>query len=134
MVTVRHDLTDPSSGAGMVRISDGSDHRFIWPVHLSGWESMGWQLVVGATGSGAGTTGPAVVEPVEIEQLTEQLTEQVVAPKSATTKTTKTRASKSVVSEPGAVASVPVAPVDSGPLVLDPGAEGGSELADDLLI
>ena len=88
---VRHDLADPSSPAGMVRISDGRSYRFIWSVHLSGWESMGWQVVAGV---------PAVVEPLG--------TEQVVAPKTATTKTTKTRASK----EP----SVPVAPVDSEPL------------------
>jgi hypothetical protein len=28
----------------MVRIVLGSSHRFIWPVHLGGWQSMGWQL------------------------------------------------------------------------------------------
>jgi hypothetical protein len=28
----------------MVRISAGADHRFIWPVHLGGWQSLGWQL------------------------------------------------------------------------------------------
>ena len=28
----------------MVRISAGAEHRFIWPVHLGGWQSLGWQL------------------------------------------------------------------------------------------
>jgi len=27
-----------------VRISAGAEHRFIWPVHLGGWQSLGWQL------------------------------------------------------------------------------------------
>jgi hypothetical protein len=45
MVTpVRHDLNDPAIPEGMVRISAGAEHRFIWPVHLGGWQSLGWQL------------------------------------------------------------------------------------------
>ena len=41
---VRHDLTDPAIPEGMVRIALGSRYRFIWPVHLGGWQSLGWQL------------------------------------------------------------------------------------------
>jgi outer membrane biosynthesis protein TonB len=45
MVTpVRHDISDPAIPEGMVRISAGAEHRFIWPVHLGGWQSLGWQL------------------------------------------------------------------------------------------
>jgi hypothetical protein len=45
MVTpVRHDLSDPAIPEGMVRISAGAEHRFIWPVPLGGWQSLGWQL------------------------------------------------------------------------------------------
>jgi hypothetical protein len=45
MVTpVHHDLSDPAIPEGMVRISAGAEHRFIWPVHLGGWQSLGWQL------------------------------------------------------------------------------------------
>jgi hypothetical protein len=46
----RHDLVDPTVPAGMVRISDGSQERFIWPVHLSGWQQQGWTLIAAATG------------------------------------------------------------------------------------
>ncbi len=46
----RHDLVDPTVPAGLVRISDGSQERFIWPVHLSGWQQQGWTLVAAATG------------------------------------------------------------------------------------
>lgn len=50
MVTpVRHDLSDPAIPEGMVRISAGAEHRFIWPVHLGGWQSLGWQLQEAAT-------------------------------------------------------------------------------------
>jgi hypothetical protein len=41
---VRHDLSDPAIPEGMVRISAGAEHRFIWPVHLGGWQSLGWHL------------------------------------------------------------------------------------------
>ena len=30
---------------GMVRIGKGDQQRCIWPVHLSGWQQLGWQLV-----------------------------------------------------------------------------------------
>ena len=46
----RHDLVDPTVPAGLVRISDGSQERFIWPVHLSGWHQQGWSLIAAATG------------------------------------------------------------------------------------
>ena len=41
---IRHDLTDPAIPEGMVRIVLGSRYRFIWPVHLGGWQSLGWQM------------------------------------------------------------------------------------------
>ena len=44
MTPMRHDLGDPAIPEGMVRITLGSSHRFIWPVHLGGWQSLGWQL------------------------------------------------------------------------------------------
>jgi len=47
---IRHDLVDPTVPAGMVRISDGSQERFIWPVHLSGWQQQGWTLIAAASG------------------------------------------------------------------------------------
>ena len=27
---------------GQVRIYQGAQHRFIWPVHLAGWLELGW--------------------------------------------------------------------------------------------
>ena len=41
---VRQDLGDLAIPEGMVRISAGAEHRFIWPVHLGCWQSLGWQL------------------------------------------------------------------------------------------
>ena len=46
----RHDLVDPTVPVGLVRISNGSQERFIWPVHLSGWQQQGWTLIAAATG------------------------------------------------------------------------------------
>jgi len=41
---VRHDLSDPAIPEGMVRITRDGRHRFVWPVHLGGWQALGWQL------------------------------------------------------------------------------------------
>ena len=37
---------------GQVRIYQGAQHRFIWPVHLAGWLDLGWTTEPGATGPG----------------------------------------------------------------------------------
>jgi hypothetical protein len=47
---IRHDLVDPTVPTGLLRISNGSQERFIWPVHLSGWQQQGWTLIAAATG------------------------------------------------------------------------------------
>lgn len=83
---VRHDLTDPAIPEGMVRISAGAEHRFIWPVHLGGWQSLGWHLQpdvptpradmpsapIGATPEellpGGVPTAPFAPEPEEVAQ------------------------------------------------------------------
>jgi hypothetical protein len=44
----RHDLAGPTIPEGMVRIVLGGSYRFIWPVHLGGWQSLGWQLQAAA--------------------------------------------------------------------------------------
>jgi hypothetical protein len=66
----RHDLVDPTVPAGMVRISNGGQERFIWPVHLSGWQQQGWTLIAAATGvqitappAGSGSMGQTPVPP-----------------------------------------------------------------------
>ena len=66
MVTpVRHDLSDPAIPEGMVRISAGAEHRFIWPVHLGGWQSLGWQLQEAAAEL---PVAPLAPEPEQVAQ------------------------------------------------------------------
>lgn len=66
MVTpVRHDLSDPAIPEGMVRISAGAEHRFIWPVHLGGWQSLGWQRQEAAADL---PIAPLAPEPKEVAQ------------------------------------------------------------------
>ena len=38
--------------AGMLRIQQGNQDRYIWPVHLPGWLAMGWRV--------AGAEGPSI--------------------------------------------------------------------------
>ena len=74
MTPVRHDLGDPAIPEGMVRISAGAEHRFIWPVHLGGWQSLGWQLQEAAAEPPVAPTGaidliaPLAPEPEEVAQ------------------------------------------------------------------
>jgi hypothetical protein len=65
---IRHDLVDPTVPAGMVRISDGSQERFIWPVHLSGWQQQGWTLIAAATGVQITPMPPAPATLIEAPQ------------------------------------------------------------------
>ena len=37
---------------GQVRIYQGAQHRFIWPVHLAGWLELGWTTEPMATPGG----------------------------------------------------------------------------------
>ena len=39
--------------AGMLRIQQGSQERFIWPVHLPGWLAIGWRLAAAPSGGAA---------------------------------------------------------------------------------
>ena len=75
MTPVRHDLGDPAIPEGMVRISAGAEHRFIWPVHLGGWQSLGWQLQEAAADTpvapplgGIDLIAPLAPEPEEVAQ------------------------------------------------------------------
>ena len=71
---VRHDLGDPAIPEGMVRISAGAEHRYIWPVHLGGWQSLGWQLQEAGSELSDAPTGaidliaPLAPEPEEVAQ------------------------------------------------------------------
>jgi hypothetical protein len=46
--------------AGMLRIRQGLQERFVWPVHLPGWLALGWQ-VAGASSSPADDLQPQAV-------------------------------------------------------------------------
>ncbi len=50
---------------GQVRIYQGAQYRFIWPVHLAGWLELGWTTEPGVTpgatpGATPGGNGPGV--------------------------------------------------------------------------
>jgi len=57
-------MTQPTTGlaaqgplpAGMLRIRQGQQERYVWPVHLSGWLALGWR-VVGAESTAGATAG-----------------------------------------------------------------------------
>jgi len=48
---------------GMVRICKGDQQRCIWPVHLSGWQQLGWQLVNQSELPGRKQQGYAQMDP-----------------------------------------------------------------------
>ncbi|MCP9804682.1 hypothetical protein KBY75_14035 [Cyanobium sp. T1G-Tous] len=81
MVTpVRHDLSDPAIPEGMVRISAGAEHRFIWPVHLGGWQSLGWQLQEAAAVTSIGAIPEELLPGVAPIDLIAMEPEQVAQP------------------------------------------------------
>ena len=48
--------------AGMLRIQQGNQERYVWPVHLPGWLALGWQ-VAGPSSSAADPLPQAVAAP-----------------------------------------------------------------------
>ena len=48
--------------AGMLRIQQGNQERYVWPVHLPGWLALGWQ-VAGPSSTAAEPLSQAVMAP-----------------------------------------------------------------------
>jgi hypothetical protein len=59
--------------AGMLRIRQGLEERFVWPVHLPGWLALGWQVAHQA-GIAPALTREADPEPTAIEKEPEPAT------------------------------------------------------------
>ena len=51
-------LVSATTPGGMVRISKGDQQRCIWPVHLSGWQQLGWTVVAAPRTAGRRHTKP----------------------------------------------------------------------------
>ena len=49
--------------AGMLRIRQGSQERYVWPVHLPGWLGLGWQVAGVEAAAGTSPVGGAAAEP-----------------------------------------------------------------------
>ena len=49
--------------AGMLRIQQGNQERYVWPVHLPGWLALGWR-VAGAEAPSDGTTAAEPPAPI----------------------------------------------------------------------
>jgi hypothetical protein len=47
----------------MLRIRQGSQERYVWPVHLPGWLGLGWRVAGAEATAGAPTIGVAAAEP-----------------------------------------------------------------------
>ena len=58
--------------AGMLRIHQGNQEHYVWPVHLPGWMAIGWRVAGSGSASDAGplpqpVTAPAVALDLEPE-------------------------------------------------------------------
>ena len=49
--------------AGMLRIQQGNQERYVWPVHLPGWLGLGWRVAGAEAAAGGPTVGVAPAEP-----------------------------------------------------------------------
>ncbi len=49
--------------AGMLRIRQGSQERYVWPVHLPGWLGLGWRVAGAEATAGSPSAGGAAAEP-----------------------------------------------------------------------
>jgi hypothetical protein len=57
--------------AGMLRIRLGQQERYVWPVHLPGWLSLGWRVAGAPTVGGSTAELPAPSTALTADQLEE---------------------------------------------------------------
>jgi hypothetical protein len=111
--------------AGMLRIRQGSQERYVWPVHLPGWLGLGWQVAGAETAAGTSPVGGASAElPAPIAAAAGELLEQDDA-KPASNRSRRGRRRKE---EP-----LPAAPADIGTSTVGDASESnasGTELSE----
>jgi hypothetical protein len=101
--------------AGMLRIQQGNQERYVWPVHLPGWLALGWR-VAGAEAPSDGTT--AAEPPAPIAGAAGELPDQGDA-KPATARGKRGRRRKDEAQ--------PEAPADTGASTVNDNSNDGSD-------
>ena len=101
--------------AGMLRIQQGSQERYVWPVHLPGWLGLGWR-VAGAEAPSDGIT--AAKPPAPIAGVASELPDQGDA-KPASTPGKRGRRRKDEAQ--------PEAPADTGASTVNDNSNDGSD-------
>lgn len=93
--------------AGMLRIQQGSQERYVWPVHLPGWLGLGWRVAGAEAAAGGPTVGVAPAElPESIAAAAGELFEQDDA-KPASARGRRGRRRKEEAQSPAAVEPQP---------------------------
>ena len=110
--------------AGMLRISRGSQERYVWPVHLPGWLALGWRV--------AGSSANAV-EPLP-QDVSAPAADLATPPQPAAARGKRGRRRKEEEPQPPAAVEVDPAPTntDADPAAaMDRDAGTTSESGDD---
>lgn len=99
--------------AGMLRIQQGSDERFIWPVHLPGWLAIGWRVAAAPSG-GAASAEPQVLTAALGGELPEP---EAARPESPRSRRGRRRKDETLPAEPAhaGLSAVSDASADPGP-------------------
>ena len=101
--------------AGMLRIQQGNQERYVWPVHLPGWLGLGWRVA----GAEAPSVGIAAAEPpASIAGAAGELPDQDDA-KPASTRGRRGRRRKDEAQ--------PEAPADTGASTVNDNSNDGSD-------
>jgi hypothetical protein len=117
--------------AGMLRIRQGLQERFVWPVHLPGWLALGWQ-VAGASSSPADDLQPqALMAPALTREADLEPTAPEKEPEPVTSRGKRGRRRKEEQDQPPAVVETPPEETETmvaaGELDAEP---GGDSIAD----
>ena len=105
--------------AGMLRIQQGNQERYVWPVHLPGWLALGWRVAGAEAAAGGPTVGVAPAElPESIAAAAGELPDQDDA-KPASTRGRRGRRRKDEAQ--------PEAPADTGASTVNDNSNDGSD-------
>ncbi|MCS5697492.1 hypothetical protein NZK32_00315 [Cyanobium sp. FGCU-52] len=122
--------------AGMLRIRQGLQERFVWPVHLPGWLALGWQVAGAGTSPPDGLQPQAVMAPALTPDAKPEPTATEKELESATARGKRGRRRKEEQDQPPAVVKTPPEETETmavaGELDAEPGGDSIAE-GDDAL-
>jgi hypothetical protein len=117
--------------AGMLRIRQGLQERFVWPVHMPGWLALGWQVAGAGTSPPDGLQPQAGIDPALTRKADPEPTATEKEPEPTTGRGKRGRRRKEEQDQPPAAVETPPEETETMVVAGEPDAEPGGDSTED---